>query len=130
MEKIASPKELAAELQRILAYTETAEPSREKIAADLKALANRVAFPARRTKGPSFGQEGWEPKYDTSLRRKYQRAMRGVDAYLEKAHELAIEMGFPPDEKEGQDMNPAGALWEAMGKAHRTYKCNIYWMID
>jgi hypothetical protein len=43
MDKIASPKELATELRSILAYAEQAKPSRDKIATDLRALADRTA---------------------------------------------------------------------------------------
>lgn len=43
MDKIASPKELATELRSILAYSEQEKPSRDKIATDLRALADRTA---------------------------------------------------------------------------------------
>jgi len=43
MDKIASPAELTAEIRKLLAYAESKEPSREKLAADLTALSNRVA---------------------------------------------------------------------------------------
>jgi len=45
MNKIASPKELVSELQSILEYSQTKNPSREKLAKDLSELANRVAGP-------------------------------------------------------------------------------------
>ena len=43
MKKIASPQELKAELQRLLAYSQESQPSREKITAELLDLADRVA---------------------------------------------------------------------------------------
>lgn len=43
MDKIASPDELQAELRKLLAYAESENPSREKLAADLNALSSRVA---------------------------------------------------------------------------------------
>lgn len=43
MDRIASPQDLASELNRILAYTKEVKPSRDKIAADLNALADRLA---------------------------------------------------------------------------------------
>jgi len=43
MRKIASPQDLQAELQRLLAYSQTEQPSREKIASELRGLAARVA---------------------------------------------------------------------------------------
>lgn len=44
MKKIASPQDLQAELRRLLAYSQGPEkPSRDKIAAELRVLANRVA---------------------------------------------------------------------------------------
>ena len=43
MRKIASPNELASELRSLLAYAEGDQPSREKLASGLRALAQRVA---------------------------------------------------------------------------------------
>lgn len=42
MDKIASPEELTTEIRTLLAYAEGENPSREKLAADLTALAERV----------------------------------------------------------------------------------------
>jgi hypothetical protein len=43
MDRIATPRGLVAELQKILAYAETEKPSREKLATALNALADRTA---------------------------------------------------------------------------------------
>ncbi len=43
MQRIASPNELVAELRRLLAYSQTGKPSREKLAAELRKLALGVA---------------------------------------------------------------------------------------
>lgn len=43
MQKIASPQDLQTELQRLLAYSQEPNPSREKLAGELRGLANRVA---------------------------------------------------------------------------------------
>jgi hypothetical protein len=43
MSKISSPKDLSVELQHILDYTSSPNPSRIKLASDLRALAFRVA---------------------------------------------------------------------------------------
>lgn len=43
MEKIASPQDLSSELQRLLKYAEGPNPSREKLATDLRTLADRVS---------------------------------------------------------------------------------------
>jgi hypothetical protein len=43
MDKIASPQALAAELRTLLAYAGSEKPSREKLAADLRGLADRTA---------------------------------------------------------------------------------------
>jgi hypothetical protein len=43
MNKIASPQELASELNQLLIYAGSPNPSREKIASRLNVLANRVA---------------------------------------------------------------------------------------
>jgi len=42
MRKLATPEELAHELQTLLRYAESSHPSREKIASKLMALADRV----------------------------------------------------------------------------------------
>jgi hypothetical protein len=46
MDKIASPRELTAELRRLLAYAGEETPSRERIASVLYDLAERVAAKA------------------------------------------------------------------------------------
>jgi len=43
MTKIASPTELRSELQRLLAYAGSEKPSREKLASELRGLADRIA---------------------------------------------------------------------------------------
>ncbi|MBU0571997.1 MAG: hypothetical protein KKC50_08165 [Candidatus Omnitrophica bacterium] len=43
MDKIATPRELRSEIRRLLAYSQTERPSREKLAAELRGLAGRVA---------------------------------------------------------------------------------------
>jgi len=49
MNKIASPQQLQDELRRLLAYAQTEKPSREKLAAGLNALADRVAGAEKET---------------------------------------------------------------------------------
>lgn len=43
MDRIASPQGLQTELRRLLDYSQSPRPSREKLAEDLRALAERVA---------------------------------------------------------------------------------------
>lgn len=43
MKKIASPQDLRSELQGLLEYAQTEQPSRERIASELRGLAERVA---------------------------------------------------------------------------------------
>ncbi len=43
MDRIASPQGLQAELRRLLDYSQSPKPSREKLASDLRELAERVA---------------------------------------------------------------------------------------
>ena len=43
MKKIASPAELQTELRRLLAYSQSEKPSRAKLAAEMRKLADRVA---------------------------------------------------------------------------------------
>jgi hypothetical protein len=54
MRKIASPKELQAEIRRLLAYVSEGQPSREVLAQELHGLASRVAG-AKLKKIPSVG---------------------------------------------------------------------------
>ena len=42
MQKIATPQDLQAELHRLLAYCQEENPSREKLAAEIRELADRV----------------------------------------------------------------------------------------
>ena len=44
MNKIASPQELQDELRRLLASSQETNPSREKLALELRALADKVAM--------------------------------------------------------------------------------------
>jgi hypothetical protein len=46
MEKIASPQELASEIQRLVDYCQGPEPSREVLATELQKLATRVGADA------------------------------------------------------------------------------------
>lgn len=48
MKKIATPQDLQAELRRLLAYAQTERPSREKLAAEMRGLADRVAATGNR----------------------------------------------------------------------------------
>jgi uncharacterized protein YhaN len=57
MRKIASPRDLQAELHRLLAYSQGKEPSREVLASELRALADRVAA-KRQQLDPSKALEG------------------------------------------------------------------------
>jgi hypothetical protein len=43
MDKIASPQELQSELRRLLAYSESRNPSRKKLESAMRSLAGRVA---------------------------------------------------------------------------------------
>jgi hypothetical protein len=43
MNRIASPQDLQAELQRLLTYSQNPKPSREKLASAIRDLADRVA---------------------------------------------------------------------------------------
>jgi hypothetical protein len=43
MDKIASPQELRTELQRLVAYCQTEQPSRECLASEIRQLADRIA---------------------------------------------------------------------------------------
>jgi thioredoxin-like negative regulator of GroEL len=47
MHKIASPRELQSEIHRLLVYAGSEKPSRVKLAAELRALADRVASTER-----------------------------------------------------------------------------------
>jgi len=47
MKKIANPQDLQDELRRLVAYCESDQPSRERLASDLNDLASRVALGPR-----------------------------------------------------------------------------------
>lgn len=62
MKKIASPEELQTELRTLLAYSESPNPSRGRVAGALRGLADRVAWgtngviiPSRRWKHKATG---------------------------------------------------------------------------
>jgi hypothetical protein len=61
MDKIASPQDLQAELRRLLAYTQTEKPSREKLAAEMRELAARIEKVAAR-KGEVIESKRWKHK--------------------------------------------------------------------
>jgi len=77
MDKIASPQELTQELRRLLAYAESANPSRQKLAAGLNGLAGRVA-------GEPF----------TTDEKLFQREREKVEKALEELRE-EIAARFP-----------------------------------
>jgi hypothetical protein len=59
MHKIASPQELQAQLQQLLELANSPNPSREKLAKDLRALADRVAM---RGNGEVIESRRWRHK--------------------------------------------------------------------
>lgn len=75
MDRIATPRNLVTELQKILAYAETEKPSREKLAAELNALADRTAR-APQMPGSRNLDEG-----RSSLIKGLSEAYPGVDSY-------------------------------------------------
>jgi seryl-tRNA synthetase len=64
MNRIATTQELQAEIKNLLAYAQSKKPSREKLAADLTALAARVAG-VKKEEIPESEQDSWKE----SLRR-------------------------------------------------------------
>ncbi len=72
MFKIASPTDLQTELRSILAYADSAHPSRVKLAEDLQLLADRVA--------------GKKPKGDFMLVRQH-----GLDDTVISGHKTKAE---------------------------------------
>ena len=116
MDKIASPEELTAEIRRLLAYAEGKEPSREKLAAGLSALAGRVA-----TDKTSSGQDIFHslvPQRD--VMKMYDRLSdedeQTAALYVETVQKLTKMLDIPRGAQEAlrriQDVSDRGQRWD------------------
>jgi hypothetical protein len=80
MDKIASPQDLQAEIRRLLAYSQSPKPSREKLASELRGLADRVAADEDKVekalKGYMHHVKGTKPKFQPS---------KALTQYVERA---------------------------------------------
>jgi hypothetical protein len=77
MDKIASPQELTYHLRRLLAYAESKNPSREKMAEELSVLADAVNIP-RFLPPDARGVEPIQPEGTDILIWKYESDVRGT----------------------------------------------------
>jgi len=112
MRKIASPGELQGELRRLLAYSQGSQPSREKLAVELRALANRVAA-AKLKKLPGYGATqqwavmdgdktlGWIEK-----NRSTKTSLYPYHAYLGEPPNDKKSVGHFYDKKESEKHGP------------------------
>jgi hypothetical protein len=74
MRKIAGPQDLQAELQRLLAYSQGENPSRQVVARELRKLAVRVAPPDLPEVGaPIFGPRDSTPTIAKNILRDVSR---------------------------------------------------------
>jgi len=107
MNKIASTQELSQELRKLLAYTETTKPSREKLAADLRALADRVAGVDKTAMLP-----GYEVMYRlVGGREKLDRLWSYLEEVDGQTQDLAVEVCAKLAEKlRGADNNVVEAI--------------------
>lgn len=100
MNKIASPQDLATELQRILAYAGQSQPSRARIASALNELADRVAA---KTPAKLKGK-----KLDSAIEKAYYQHGSGVQIDM-----MSIGKIF----REGQKAYEGAATVEEADKA-------------
>lgn len=83
MDRIASPHELQSELRRLLAYSQSERPSREKLALEIRRLADRVSSHSSRSAGflqdKVNGQDvtNLEPEEAAKLRQLVRSVVRG-----------------------------------------------------
>lgn len=117
MDKIASPKELTAEIRSLLAYAEGKEPSRVRLAADLSALAKRVAA----GKSSSGGQDIFHsivPQRD--VMKMYDRLSdedeQTAELYVKTVQKLTKMLDLPRGAQEAlrriQDVSDRGQRWD------------------
>jgi len=82
MKKIASPDELTSELRSLLAYAESEQPSREKLASGLEGLAKRVAGDRESHDHASVTE---------NVDRKAERDKEALDEQLEALEDRIVE---------------------------------------
>ncbi len=77
MRKIASPQDLQAELHRLLASCQEQHPSREKLALELRELADQVAT-TKTAALPVIIERGLQGPYLRHLRRAWEQVEDGL----------------------------------------------------
>lgn len=127
MQKIASPQQLQAEIHRILAMTQGPErPSRERLAAELLTLAERVAADA--VDLPKLGRalQHWywdkkDPAYKLGMmllagKPPSSGLVRRVKAQLEKLYQGRPSSSFWGDLKGSRALEELHWIIEQLGK--------------
>jgi len=116
MQKIASPQDLQVELQRLASEAAEDRPSREKLAIDLRELADRLA---------GFDREAGESVIEFVLPSKDQVTLHQavekndeqaahllVDCFVELRKKLAIDRGTNEALSRLRDLSTRGLRWD------------------
>ena len=97
MNKIASPQDLQNELTRLVAYCSEGQPSREKVASELRSLADRLAG-----KTPSSPNEAWDAWVGDQSPKEFMRDADTDDpAKAVKDYVAQLDSMFGKDETKG-----------------------------
>lgn len=92
MDRIASPQDLQAHLRRLVTYCESGSPSRGRIAAELRSLADRVA----KLTGETKKAYTWLKK---ERKKAFDKRFKGMQQELQGLRKKSIEM-FPDADHE------------------------------
>ena len=93
MDKVASPQELKGELHRLLASSQEAYPSREKLALELRALADRLGSPVAKERMAS--EEGDAEKILALFKKNFKYvSVSGHGSGSDVIFEFRIEDGL------------------------------------
>jgi len=117
MDKLASPQDLQAELRRLIAYSQSDEPSRQKLASELHKLADRVS--AQKTANTGFDilktlidYNDYIKLYDRLDEADGQSAKLMHEIFYALAKELDINRGAAEALNRMRDITSRGQRWD------------------
>lgn len=90
MQKTASPRDVQAALQRLVAYVSGENPSRERLAAELRGLADRLAGDGERTASCDRRAVSGEPDLDAPVSGKASLVLMGGDIFDDINFQLPV----------------------------------------